>query len=44
MLWRPGAIGLLIYEVPEFRRHVVGRHRAQKFTIKPEKECPLGLA
>jgi len=33
-----------IYEVPEFRRHVVGRHRTQKFTVKPEKERPLRLA
>src|SRR5262249_28238482 len=28
---------VVIYELPELRRHVVGRHRAQKFTVEPKK-------
>ena len=35
---------VVVYELPELRRHVVGRHGAQKFTVEPEKERPLGLA
>src|SRR5437016_12853968 len=33
---------VLIYELPELRRHVVARHRAQKFTVEPKKARPLG--
>src|SRR5262249_46963479 len=33
-----------IYELPELRRHVRARGRAQKFTVEQEEERPLGLA
>src|SRR5262245_63843655 len=35
---------VLIYELPELRRHVAERGSAQKFTVEQEEERPLGFA
>src|SRR5262249_19838005 len=35
---------VLIYELPELRRHIAERGSTQKFTVEQEEERPLGLA